>query len=103
MFRLDELSGHLIKSGRFKDAIDKFYFELDTAKTLGVITYDEFYFLSRQFAFILLNPSDYKEVEALGNKMLNLAIRIPGKLPIVSEEEFKKNVKQSREDNSPKD
>lgn len=97
MFKLDELSGHLIKSGRFKEAIPKFYAELEEARINGVISLKEMTSLSKDFAEILLNPSSYSDVEILGNKLIALVVRIPGKLKKVSEEEFDANVKASRE------
>lgn len=101
MFRLEELSGSLIKQGRFAEAIDRFYCEINIARQHGVITLTEFVDLSRAFAKVLLNPSCFDEVQTLGNQMLQLAIRIPNYVPTISEKEFKKNVKESREANSP--
>jgi hypothetical protein len=96
MFKIEELSGSLIKSGNFKDAIDPFYAELDEAFIAGCITYNEWLGLSKAFAWILLNPSNYEDVKAVGDKMIALAVRLE-KLPAVSTEEFNANVKKSRE------
>lgn len=97
MFKINELSGHLIKSGRFKEAIPKFYDELKECVANGVISFRETTQLSEAFAHILLNPSDILEVNSLGDKMITLVLRIPGKIPTVTEEEFEANVKASRE------
>lgn len=97
MFKLNELSGSLIKQGRFKESIDVFYNELELAVDNHVITWKELSDLSRDFSKILLNPSDYSFVQRLGTQMVNLAIRIPGYVPKATPEEFEANVKASRE------
>jgi hypothetical protein len=94
-FKLDELSGSLIKSGNFSQAICPFFAELDEAMLYGVISRDETRTLQEDFAWLLLNP-DAKKADYLGSKMLNLALRIPGKMKPVSSDEFDKNVENSR-------
>jgi hypothetical protein len=96
MFKIEELSGHLIRSGRFRDAIWPFSNEVQAALHHGVITLEELFALQRAFSFILLNPSNPDEVVQLSNRMLKLALRIPGYVPSVGSEEFEKNLKASR-------
>jgi hypothetical protein len=96
MFKLEELSGSLIRSGRFKDAIPIFYFEVKMALSRGVISELEMFSLSQDFATVLLNPADVDTVSELGEKMIKLALRIPGLVPVVSED-YEANVKASRE------
>lgn len=97
MFKIEELSGSLIRSGRFKEAISVFQNEIRLALNAGVITEAEMFNLQFRFCSILLNPSDMFAVNTLSDSMLKLAMRIPGYLPKVTPEEFEKNVKASRE------
>jgi len=85
-FQIDtvELSGSLIKSGRLSEAISIFHKELDEAHANGVITHDEFVTLQQDFCYLLLKP-DAKKAEFLGNRMLHLAVRIPGKVTKITE------------------
>lgn len=94
-FKIEELSGSLIKSGKFNEAIVPFFKEIDHAQAWGVITHNEMLTLQEDFCWLLLHP-DVKKAENLGTRMLNLAIRIPGKVEVVKEE-FDKNVQESRE------
>lgn len=95
MFKIEELSGSLIRSGRFKDAIPKFFEELRLALTRGVITEGEMFALSSDFAEILLNPSNIDNVSFVSERMLKLALRIPDYVPNVTTD-YEKNVKASR-------
>lgn len=97
MFKLEELSGSLIRSGRFKEAIPVLLNELFRALKHGVISEDEMRNILTRFGCILLNPSDMVDVRNLSESMLRLVLRIPGYVPTVSYEEFDKNVKASRE------
>lgn len=86
MFKIKELSGQLIRSGRFGDAIEPFNQELKRALDNGVITIEELFTLNERFAKILLNPSDFKEVNSLGNAMIQVALRIKGLVEPVDKE-----------------
>lgn len=97
MFKIEELSGSLIRSGRFADAIWPFSNELQAALHHGVISIDEMFTLNRHFNRILLNPSKTEEVVDLSNRMIKLALRIPDYVPVAKQKEFDKNVKASRE------
>jgi hypothetical protein len=98
MFKLEELSGTLIKSGRFKEAVPVFSHEIRQALAYGILTEKElFEVIIPEWSIILLNPSNFDQVQKFGNMMLQLALRIPNKLPRVSHEEFDNNVKKSRE------
>jgi hypothetical protein len=97
MFKIEELSGSLIRSGRFKDAIPAFHAEIRLALKHGVITEAEMFNLLQGFAAILLCPSDMFGVEVLSESMQRLALRIPDYVPQVSQEQFDANVKASRE------
>lgn len=96
MFKIEELSGSLIRSGRFKEAIPIFFMELKAAMSHAVITDIEMFSLSQAFASILLNPSNHELVEDLSSKMIKLALRIPNMVPTVSVD-YETNVKASRE------
>lgn len=100
MFKIEELSGSLIKQGRFKEAIPKVINELHVALNKGAIGEEELFNpiigLPAVLAQICLNPSDMKQVNAFGDKMLNLAIRC-GLLEIAKSDEYEKNVRESRE------
>lgn len=87
MFKIKELSGQLIRSGKFADAIEPFNQELKLALDNGVITIDELFTLNERFGKILLNPSDFKEVNGLGNAMIQVALRIKGLVEEVDKEE----------------
>ena len=80
LFKIEELSGSLIKSGRFQDAIEVFNKELMEAMYEGVISTSELLgpggIISR-FNHILLNPSNLDAVNKLGDDMIYIAIRIP--------------------------
>jgi hypothetical protein len=91
MFKIEELSGSLIKSGRFDDAIRVFFNELDKAHENGVISRDEMIRLQREFSYLLLRP-DAAQAKKLGDAMLALSLRMPP----VAEAVFEKNVKDSR-------
>ncbi len=100
MFKvMEELSGSLIKSGKFRQAIPQFTTELRMALKNGVISEQEIFGskgLLNRFSAILLNPSNFDEVQALGNSMLHLALRIPNAVPVVTKDVFDRNVKDSR-------
>jgi hypothetical protein len=96
MFKIEELSGSLIRSGRFVDAIPAFNRELQFAINRGCITLGELFSLNTMFCNILLNPSDYDEVAELSDKMIKLALRIPDFVPVVCSD-YEENVKASRE------
>lgn len=98
MFKIEELSGHLIRSGRFKEAIPTFNRELQFAINRGVIGLGEVFELNTTFCSILLNPSDVDDVSELANRMIRLALRIPDFVPVVSHD-YEENVKASREGN----
>lgn len=91
MFKIEELSGSLIKSGRFKESIGPFILELDVALEKGVITRLEMIVLQREFCHLLLVP-DAIEAKKLGDKMLALSLRMPP-LP---DSEFHENVRKCR-------
>ena len=81
MFKIEELAGTLIKSGRFVDAINIFGQEVNLAYDYGVITKEELFGpngIIARFNRILLNPADVEEVKKLGDDMIFIAIRIPG-------------------------
>lgn len=101
MFKIHELAGSLIKSGRFKDAVPVVINELAIAMRNGVITQEELLnpitgLLSR-FMHICLDPSDFEKVQKLGNAFILLALRTPGMVEVCSQEEYEQNVKESRE------
>lgn len=96
MFKIEELSGSLIRSGKFSEAIPKFWSEIQLALQHGIITQAELLECGEYFSRILLNPSDVDEVNALAGHMIKLAFRIPDYVPSVPTEEFKDNVKASR-------
>lgn len=98
MFKIEELSGSLIRSGKFKEAIPTFNRELQFAMNRGCITLGELFDINTEFCELLLVPS-VTEAEDLGNKMIKLALRIPDFVPIVPAVEFDANVKASREAN----
>ncbi len=80
MFKIEELSGSLIKSGRLKDAIEKFGYELQLSLSKGVLTENEVFGtdgIIARFNRILLNPNNVEEVMKLGDDMIFIAIRIP--------------------------
>jgi hypothetical protein len=85
-FKIDtvDLSGSLIKSGKFNEAIGLFFKELDEAHANGVLSHDEIMKLQMDFCELLLKH-DAKKADWLGNRMLHLAIRIPGKVKLVNE------------------
>jgi hypothetical protein len=87
MFKIKELSGQLIKSGRFVDAIKPFNQELRLALDNGVITIDELFDLNTRFAEVMFNPSNFKEVNLLGNQMVQVALRVKGLVEEVKKEE----------------
>lgn len=91
MFKIEELSGSLIKSGRFRDAIIPFISELDKAHAQGVITSGESKMLHRAFCELLLIP-DASSATILGDKMLALSLRMPP----IEVAEFHRNVEDSR-------
>lgn len=96
-----ETAGQLIKSGRFKEAIPMVMLDVMAALHHGVATKDELLGdalgLVAQFQHILLDPSDFEKVQKLGDKFLQLEMRIPGYLRPLSKEEFYKNVKLNYE------
>jgi hypothetical protein len=94
---LDFTAGQLVKMGKFKDAIPQFETELMLALEHGVIYNLEVVTLVTDFNSILLNPSNFDEVQGVGNKMLQMAMRIPGYLTKVSKEDFYTNVKMNYE------
>ena len=100
MFKIEELSGSLIKQGRFKEAIPKVMNEIAIALNKGFLTEDELLNpvsgIPATLARVCLNPSDIKTVNLLGDKMLRLAIRC-NLLEVVKTEEYDKNVQESRE------
>lgn len=93
---MQELSGHLIKSGKFYQAIEIFFEELELAVHNGVITYDERKALTVEFSLALLNPSRFREIQDLGNKMLLLALRTPEYVKDFNQKDFNQNVKDSK-------
>lgn len=95
-FRIEELSGSLIKSGRFKDSIEPFFLELEQAWENGVITVNELRVLERSFAHLLLVPNA-EDARLLGEKMLTLHMRILSIKQPFDDEAFEANVKASRE------
>jgi hypothetical protein len=95
MFKIEELSGSLIKSGRFKDAITAFVVELAAADNAGLVTAVEHMNLQKEFCNLLLVP-DAKAAASLGDKMLALRLRVISRLSL-PKEEFDENVKKSRE------
>jgi hypothetical protein len=107
MFKINELAGSLIKSGRFKDAVPIVINELAIAMRHGVITQEELLNpiggLLARFMHICLDPSDYDSVQKLGNAFIMLALRIPGMVETCSQEEYELNVKESREAPESKD
>ena len=90
-FKIEELSGSLIKSGRFKEAINPFVSELDKAHEKGVITRAEMILLQKAFCHLLLVPV-VADARALGDKMLALQLRMPS----ISESEFLGNLRESK-------
>lgn len=102
MFKIEELAGSLIKQGRFREAIPKVMNELCIALYKGVITEDELFNpisgMPAVLAQVCLNPTNLKQVNAFGDKLLSLAIRC-GLVEVTTAEEFNKNVKDSREAN----
>lgn len=90
---LEFKAGQLVKMGKFKDAIPLFYDELYQAIEAGVTNPSEFLNLSEDFSRVLLNPSDFDHVQRLGDKMLSLAMRVPGSMPKITKEEFYANIK----------
>ena len=94
---LEFKSGQLIKMGKFREAIPMFYDEIHMAMEAGVTNPNEYLGLAEEFSRILLNPSNFDEVQMLGDKMLKLMMRIPGYLPTVSKEEFYNNIKLNYE------
>lgn len=94
MFRLDEISGSLIKQGRFKEAITKFYYEIDLAINSNAISYKEMMALCESFSHLLLSPS-VDAAKELGDKMIMLAIRLPNYVPRVGNE-FYDNIEKSK-------
>ena len=99
-FKIEELSGSLIKQGRFDAAIPKVINELHIALNKGVISEDELfnpvYGMPAVLARICLNPSNMDVVNKFGDKMLSIAIRC-GLLEVARTEEYDKNVQESRE------
>jgi hypothetical protein len=94
-FKVEELAGSLIKSGRFKEAIPRFTALLGAALDQGVVTENEYYEVLREFMHILLNPSDFNQVQEYGNKILSLNLRLHR--PTSTEKlVFDKNLKESR-------
>lgn len=96
MFKIEELSGSLIRSGKFKEAIPSFNRELQFAVNRGCITLDELFEINTEFCQLLLVPN-VVEAEDLGDKMIKLALRIPDFVPAVPLVDFDNNVKESRE------
>lgn len=96
MFKIEELSGSLIRSGRFREAIPAFNRELQFAMNRGCITLGELFDLNTSFCQILLNPSNVDYVSELSDKMIRLAMRIPDFMPVVTSD-YEENVKASRE------
>jgi hypothetical protein len=101
MFKIEELAGSLIKSGRFKEAVPHVLNELAIAMRNGVVTERELLNpvcgLLARFMHVCLNPTNVDEVQKLGNAFIMLALRTPGMVEIASKEEYEKNVKESRE------
>lgn len=80
IFKLDELAGSLVKSGRFLEAIPEFLKELNLAMEHGVLTESEIYGqqgVIARFCYVCLNPSNYDEVHKLGSDLILIAMRIP--------------------------
>lgn len=83
MFKIEELSGSLIRSGKFKEAIPQFNSEMVAAMEAGCLGITEFFFVNEQFQNILLNPSNMDDVEALSTSMIRLALRIPNYVKVI--------------------
>lgn len=92
---MKELSGHLIKSGKFFHSIDVFIEELDLAHQKGVITLEEQKSLMKEFCLFLLNPSRFEEIQDLGDRMLQLAIRMPDYIDSY-QKTFYKNIEEAK-------
>lgn len=95
MFKVKEVAGQLIKSGRFKEAIPLVAKELDEAIAHSLVPTSTIIGLLEDWSYILLDPSDFDEVQTLGNKFIQLAVRIPGYVEQVNREEYEKNKKAS--------
>jgi hypothetical protein len=80
MFKIDELAGQLIKSGRFTDAIPVFGKELEKALAANVVTKTEVFGetgIIARFNRILLKPNNVEDAQKLGDDLICIAIRIP--------------------------
>jgi hypothetical protein len=80
MFKIDELAGTLVKSGRFKDAIPVLGKELQMAIEHRVITNQEYFGprgIMARFCEMLLNPNSADAAQKLGDDLICIAIRIP--------------------------
>lgn len=95
-------SGQLLQMGKFKEAIPLFMHELDLAEKAGFLLRKELFYLISELSEILMYP-DYDRVQILGNKMIQLAMRIPNYLKPVSKEEYYNNIKLNYDTFEPKD
>lgn len=96
MNNTDQTAGQLIKSGKFREAMPLVAKEIKLALRNGVAREEELFAensgLLNDFFLVLLNPNDFDFVQQLGNRFINLEMRIPNYLTKVSESEYKKNV-----------
>lgn len=92
-----QTAGQLIKSGKFKEAVPLVAKEIKLALRNAVITEGEMESLFVAFSSILLDPSDYENVQVIGDKFLAIELRIPNYLRPVSKEEFYNNIKLNYE------
>lgn len=95
MFKVTEIAGQLIKSGKFNDAIPVVIDELDYALREGVIMRDEMLALVQDWTHVLLNPSDFEQVQRVGERFISLAMRLPDYVQQVDQTEYKKNIEKS--------
>jgi hypothetical protein len=80
MFKIAELAGTLVKSGRFTDAIPVMGKELQLAIAHRVITNEEYFGpngIMTRFCKMLLNPNSVEDAQKLGDDLIFIAIRIP--------------------------
>jgi hypothetical protein len=80
MFKIDEIAGVMVKSGRFKEAVPKIAAELELALAHRVITMREYFGPNGVFERIckvMLNPNDVDAIQKLGDDLIFIAIRIP--------------------------
>lgn len=80
MFKIDELGGSLIKSGRWIDAIPKVAQELELAIRHRVISSQEYFGkngVMERLCKMFLNPNDTDAAAKLGDDLIYIAIRIP--------------------------